>query len=95
MTMEEVALRIEDLLCYGAEKLGLSVEDKAYARNQLLELFQVEPAFKDGNLPEDMSELIEELTDYALDNGICEDGEEVRFETRLMGLITPSPSSVV
>ena len=41
MTMEEVALRIEDLLCYGAEKLGLSVEDKAYARNQLLELFQV------------------------------------------------------
>lgn len=85
---------IEDLLLYAENELGLCAEDKAYARNQLYELFQVEP---EECTPEvrPLEEMTDELVCYGIEHGIAEEGTELRFETRILGLVTPSPGEVV
>lgn len=92
--METIAKTIENLLFYAEKQLDLCVEDKVYARNQLLELFQVEPTDAVGESA-DLSAVLDTLVGYGIENGIAEEGSEIRFETKIMGLVTPSPSSVI
>ena len=91
--MKDIAIAIENLLVYASKNLDLCKEDVAFARNQLLELFQVEPAEETGK-EQDLSELLDTLVCYGIENGIAEEGSELRFETKIMGLVTPSPGLV-
>ena len=91
--MKDIAKVIEDLLIYAKKKLDLGKEDVAYARNQLLELFQVEPTELKGE-ETDIGEILETLVSYGIENGIAEEDSEIRFETKIMGLVTPSPGLV-
>ncbi len=92
--MNGTVKNIEDLLLYAENELGLGVEDKAYSRNQLYELFQVEP---EECAPEKrpLEDITDELVRYGIETGIAEEGTELRFETRILGLVTPSPGEVV
>ena len=93
--MKTIAQRIEDLIVYAEKYLFLSIEDRAFARNQLLELFQVEPDLDYvGKEITPVEKITEPLIEYAINNGITEEGTEQRFETKILGLVTPSPSSV-
>ena len=92
--MVHIVQKIENLLLYAKKELGLSLEDVAYARNQLLELFQVEPVELEG-LEEPLNHILEPLIQYGIENGIADEGSELRFETKILGLVTPSPSSVI
>lgn len=91
--MNDIALLIDQLVNYGRDKLGLCLEDAVYARNQLGELFNCVM----NDMREDRGELngiIEDLTSYALDKGIIAEGDELRFETKLLGYVTPSAGLV-
>lgn len=92
----EINKLIENLVFYGKTKLDLCLEDSIYAKNQLLELFQIEPAEEVGEAVESFqTEILDPLVEYALENGIAEEGSEIRFETKIMGLITPSNGLVI
>ncbi|NLL55930.1 MAG: UDP-glucose--hexose-1-phosphate uridylyltransferase [Clostridiales bacterium] len=93
--MNGVNETIEHLLYYASENLDLGVEDIMYARNQLLELFQAQPSDKKGQPKDLQTEILDELIAYALDKKMIEAGEEIRFETKIMGLVTPSCGLVV
>lgn len=92
--MNEIVQAIEDLLLYAETNLGLTFEDKIYARNQLLELLQTEPEDATGT-ERPLEEITRVLVDYAVENDIAEEGAEIRFETKLLGLVTPAPSAVI
>ena len=92
---------IEQLVHYGIEKQLISEEDAIYTRNRLLEILQLDgdndiyqitlPAF-DG----DLHKLLALLVSDACTRNVIDDTQENRdrFDTRLMGALTPPPSIV-
>ena len=92
-----VAEKISLLVRYAKDKLNLQYLDAIYAENALLDLFRLlEPADPveefDGNIFRD---ILDPLAEYALEIGLSDELGKDRFKTRVMGLVTPSPSQVV
>lgn len=88
--METIGNLVEDLLLYAKNNLYMTYEDSFYARNQLLELFEAEPGDRKGEEKE-LNDILNPLIEYAVENDITEEGSEIRFETRIMGFVTPAP----
>lgn len=91
---------IEKLLVYAETFLSLNKRDEIYFRNLLLREFKLdEPAenagdlsfVKDYDVPD---ELVGEIAAYARENGLVKDGEEGRYCTYIMGILSPLPSEV-
>ena len=89
---------ISELILYGTDSRLIEEDDRIYCINRLLELFE-----EDAYEPEDDSQkrelhlILDDMISYALSKGILtEDTVASRdlFDTKIMGLITPSPSSV-
>ncbi len=86
----------ERLLAYARAHLHLEEEDAAYARNALLTFLRQPAPAKEaaGAVPDSPDPLAEELSAYALENGLCAAGEEERFWTDMLGALTPLPSVI-
>ncbi len=94
--MYDIKNGIENLVNYGVNVLGLPELDAVYARNQLMALFGtddvgVSTVDEDADLQTD---ILDPMLKYAEENGMFSEGELIRFETKLMGYVTPSPSFV-
>jgi UDPglucose--hexose-1-phosphate uridylyltransferase len=84
-----------------AESQGLIASyDRVYAQNLLLDAMRMDAPDPDAKAPQQLSPtvtpLVAELSEIAAARGVIEDtpGARSRFETRLSGLITPSPWAV-
>ncbi len=89
---------IDALVCYGMNTGLCQPEDHEVVVNRILEALHLdgyEPS--QGELPEDLEEILKGLLDYAVEAGICEDNITARdlFDTKLMGLLTPMPREVL
>ncbi len=93
--MPNINKHIENLLYYAKEKLGLNFEDAIYAKNQLLELFNATNAFELADRVPLQTEILDPMVNYAIENGIISQDDALRFETKIMGLVTPAPSLVI
>ena len=88
-----------DSLVAHAVKCGMAEPiDQRVLVNRLLDLLHkddYEPA--DEPLVEDLEEILAGILDYAVNNGLCDDGITARdiFDTRIMGAITPMPREIV
>lgn len=94
--MYDIKNGIENLVWYGVNVLGLPELDAVYARNQLMALFSTDDV---GEVTVDdsadlQSDILDPMLSYAEKNALFSDGELIRFETKLMGFVTPSPSFV-
>ena len=91
---------VEKLLKYAIKNLHLDPRDVVYTRNILLREFDLDcPAKETGDLSfiDKLSVpdiLVNETIDFAKENKIVEDGEEERFATYIMGILSPLPSKV-
>lgn len=90
---------IKKLITYGLETGLIYPEDRTYTINLIIDALKLdsyeEPA---ENFSEpDLEQTLGELCDYAVENGIIDDGIVSRdlFDTRLMGLMTPRPHEVI
>ena len=95
---------IYELVSYGLKTGLISEADKIYVTNRLLEEFKlddydesriVESLPERGDRP--LTDILDDMMSYALANGIMEkDTGAMRdlYDTKLMGLITPPPSSI-
>lgn len=91
---EEIGKLVEDLIYYSEHKLWATPDDCFFERNRLLELLQVEPARRLGGSEKDLNEILPAITEYALKTELIDKGEELRFETEILGIITPTPTFV-
>ncbi|MBQ8548685.1 MAG: UDP-glucose--hexose-1-phosphate uridylyltransferase [Lachnospiraceae bacterium] len=88
---------ISELICYGTEMGLVTKEDKIYVTNRLLELFEVMEYESTEVQPREVSEILNDMTEYALENGLISEDtvtERDLFDTKIMGLLTPPPSVV-
>lgn len=89
---------IKHLINYGIEKGLIYDADKIYCTNLIIDALGLD-SFEEpqelGCQPE-LNVILDEITDFAVKNGKCEDGITYRdlFDTKIMGLLMPRPSEV-
>ena len=90
---------ISNLIRYALEKGLIQPEDTICATNSLLEVLKkdsYEPVETEGEI--DLAKTLDELCDYAAENGLLENNSVVYrdlFDTALMGRLTPMPREVI
>ncbi len=90
---------IQKLIDYAVRNNLTATEDRYVVRNSLMEILKVniwqEPQNVDSS--QTIDEILDELVDYACENGIIEDTVAYRdlFDTKLMGALTPYPREVI
>lgn len=91
---------VKKLVCYGLENHLIQKEDVVFTTNQLLEVLQIEEYEEPGQVYDhvDLEPVLEELLDYAYENGVLEENGVVYrdlFDTKLMAKLMPRPSEVI
>ena len=89
---------IDSLISYAMNNGLAEPVDHVFLTNRLLDLLH-----KDDYVPsdepqsEDLEEILAGILDYAVANGLCDDGITAKdiFDTRIMGAVTPAPREVV
>ena len=98
--MTDGKLLVEELLCYAETFLHLKKRDEIYFRNILLREFKIDEPMeekpdlsyvKEYDVPD---ALVSKIEEYALENGIIEDGEQNLYSTYIFGMLSPLPSKV-
>lgn len=90
---------ISNLIRYALQKGLIEPEDTVCATNSLLEVLKkdsYEPIETEGEI--DLAKTLDELCDYAAENGLLENNSVVYrdlFDTALMGRLTPMPREVI
>ncbi len=86
---------VAKLLDYASKKLYLNDFDKIYVQNQLLDLFGLDEPYE-GQIKEyELYQTLDALADYAVRKKLTDENGRLNFQTKVMGLLTPSPSQVV
>lgn len=92
-----INIAIKSLVKYALDKELIEKADEIWAINRIIEILGLD-SFDDCE-SEDMplEDIMAVILDYAVENGICEDGVVSRdlFDTKIMGAITPRPSEVI
>ena len=91
----EIKERIEQLLIYSQKKLNFLEDDVMLARNYLLDLLKVDSPFEGETAQAPIQEILDDMTDYAVKNNLCSQFDKLLFETKIMGIVTPTPSRVI
>ena len=89
---------MDSLVSYAMNNGLAEPVDHVFLTNRLLDLLH-----KDDYVPsdepqsEDLEEILAGILDYAVANGLCDDGITAKdiFDTRIMGAVTPAPREVV
>ena len=95
----DLNLLINELVAYGCKESLVEEADRVYVTNRLLELFG-EINFEEKKIEEvrPVAAILADLLQVALEKGLMEDDTITRkdlFDTKIMGLLTPQPSSVI
>ncbi|MBR5506826.1 MAG: UDP-glucose--hexose-1-phosphate uridylyltransferase [Clostridia bacterium] len=89
---------IKKLVTYGLETGLIGERDVVYTTNLLISSLGLDSFADDGKKYENvcLESVLEEITDYAVEKGICEDSGARRelFDTKIMSLLMPRPSEV-
>ena len=97
-TTADISALIGELIRYAISEQLIKEADRIYCINRLLELFdEIEYATSEEDKDiRDLHLILEDLTDIAVEKGICSDTTASRdlFDTKIMGLVTPPPSVV-
>ena len=89
---------INELMAYGMREYLVDEDDRVYITNRLLDLFgQIE--FEEEEVTEERAlvDILSDMCKYAYENGIIEDDTVTTtdlFDTKIMGQLTPMPSTV-
>ena len=88
---------ISELVAYGVENELIEDADKTYVINRLLELFELNSFEWKCESVRPLHLILNDMLDYAVEKGILKQDTITNrdlFDTKIMGLITPPPSSV-
>lgn len=91
-----IAEKIELLISYAKMYLLLEDSDEWYVRNKLMEILNIsEPAFPSDAVANLIDDILTPLSDYAIENGLIEEIEKEKFETKLIDAVLPPPSIII
>lgn len=88
---------IESLIGYAVKNGLLDERDVIFAKNRIIDELKLD-SFEEEEMSDktELHEILDGICDYAVQNGIIEDGivSHDLFDTRIMGILTPLPSKV-
>lgn len=93
--------QIDKLLSYGIITRLIEENDEVYARNRILALLKLYSYEKTGNKCnsiDELDEILNSITDFAVENGLIENDSIIyrdMFDTALMDILTPYPSTII
>lgn len=96
-TQMDINIAIKSLVKYALDTNLIEKEDEVWAINSLLQALNLD-SFEECEAEEKpFEDIMKDLLDYAVENGLCDDGVVSRdlFDTKLMGILTPRPSEVI
>ena len=88
---------ISELVKYGIQRGLIDIEDRVFVINRLLEVFGINDFVWTDEKVRPIHCILSDMTDYAVECGIIEEDTVTNrdlFDTKVMGIITPMPSSV-
>lgn len=91
----KIAIAISELMLYAEEKLSLDADNKIYVKNLLLAELKVTEPYGEVSSHRPIQQILDELTDYAVAEGLTNEQDKLLFETKIMGIVTPMPSDVI
>lgn len=92
----QILVAIEQLINYATKKLSLDKYDVHFVRNALLDNFKLGGTQTFDSIPEyQIQQTVDFMVDYAIQNGLTTKDDALLYETRLFGLVTPSPSAII
>lgn len=92
----DIGKHIANLVAYAENELQLNRYDAIYATNRLLEEFDIrEPSAPSKVIPDLQTGILDPLVNYAVSVGFCDESAKLRYETKIMGYVTPAPSVVI
>ena len=92
----QILIAIEQLIDYATKNLSLDKYDVHFVRNALLDNFKLGATTPFDSIPEyEIQQTIDFMVDYAIKQGFTTSEDALLYETRLFGLVTPSPSSII
>ena len=89
---------IDALVSYAMNNGLAEPEDHQVLTNRLLDLLHKDDYVPSGEIQsEDLEEILGGILEYAVKNGLCDDGITAKdiFDTRIMGAVTPMPREVI
>lgn len=96
INQDTLKIKLAQLVDYAKDNLSLRLEDESFVTNTLLATFGLGAPVTDtegyGELQKD---IVDPIVDYAVESGMIKEEERLLFETKLLGAVTPMPSSVV
>lgn len=96
ISQQQAEKNVAYLINYATEKLFLQEYDRVYSENMLLDTLSLKEPFSGDCEPDrNIYDVLDELSAYAVKAKLCAEDAKQRFETKLMGIITPPPSRVV
>ena len=97
ISKEELKVKLSELVLFAQKNLSLKDADFYFVTNSLLDLFKLDtPAPKATSYPENFQEeVMDKIIQYALENNMIEENEKIRFETRVFGLCSLTPSATI
>ncbi len=89
---------INELVAYGIREHLVDEDDRVFVTNNLLDLFK-QAEFDKEEIKEErvLADILKDMCDFALKEGIIDDDSVTAtdlFDTKIMGLLTPMPSTV-
>lgn len=97
MIEEKVVLsNIESLIDYAHRNLSLSKYDLHYVRNLLLANFKLKQPSSDTLVQtDDIQPIVDNLVNYAIEQGLTSKEDALLYETKIFGIVTPMPSQII
>ena len=97
ISQQELKQKLQELVLYAQKNMALKDADYNYTVNQLLDLFHLDsPAEKATSYPENFQEeVVDKIVEYAVENKMIEDNMRIHFETKIMGIVSLTPSATI
>lgn len=86
---------VKSLIDYALKNLYLDEFDANYVQNMLLDTLKLSEPAESGAKDENVYRILDQLSEYAVRIKLIEPNDKPLFETKLMGMLTPSPSRTV
>ncbi len=97
ISQQELKQKLQELVLYAQKNMSLKDADINYTTNQLLDLFKLDsPAEKATSYPENFQEeVLDKIVQYAVENKMIEETARIHFETKVMGIVSLTPSATI
>ena len=97
ISQQQLKEKLQQLVLYAQNNLSLKDADYNYTVNALLDLFKLDsPAEKATSYPKNFQEeVLDQILQYAVENKMTQENEKLLFETKLMGIVSLTPSATI